>query len=47
MPYAATWMNLEIVILSEVRHRKTNITWYHLYMESKKKRQMNLFIKHK
>ena len=22
------------VILSEVRHRKTNIKWYHLYMQS-------------
>ena len=24
MPFTATWMELEIVILSEVRHRKTN-----------------------
>ena len=45
MPYAATWMNLEIVILSEVRHRKTNITWYHLYMESKKKETNELIYK--
>ena len=36
MPFAATWMDLEIVILSEiVRYRKTNII-YCLYMESKK-----------
>ena len=25
MPFAATWMGLEILILSEVRKRKTNI----------------------
>ena len=25
MPFAAIWRDLEIIILSEVRHRKTNI----------------------
>ena len=36
MPYAATWMDLEIIILSEVSQtEKTNIIWYHLYVESK------------
>jgi len=25
MPFAATWMELEMIILSEVRQRKTNI----------------------
>ena len=30
-------MDLEIIIVSEVRQWKTNITWYHLYVESKKK----------
>ena len=24
-------MDLEIIVLSEVRHGKTNIIWYHLY----------------
>ena len=37
MPFAATWIYLEIVILSEVRQRKIN-TWYCLYVESKKKK---------
>ena len=36
MSLAATWMDLDTVILSEVRQRKTNIVWYHLYVESKK-----------
>ena len=25
MPFQATWMDLKIIILSEVRHRKANI----------------------
>ena len=35
MLFAATWMQLESIILSEVGERKTNISWYHLYVESK------------
>ena len=34
MPFAATWMDLEIIKLCEVRQRKTNII-YHLYIEYK------------
>ena len=26
MPFAATWMDLEIIILSEIRNRKINTT---------------------
>ena len=47
MPFAATRMDPEIVILSEVSQTKTNITWYRLYVESKKMVQMNLFTKQK
>ena len=41
MPFVATWMDIELIILSEVRQRKTN-RCYHLYAESKKIIQMNL-----
>ena len=33
---AAAWMDLEIIILSEARQRKTDTLWYCLYMESLK-----------
>ena len=35
MLFAATWMDLEIIILSGVRQTKTTIIWYGLYIESK------------
>ena len=35
MPFAATWMQVKIIILCEVRKRKTNTILYHLYVESK------------
>ena len=47
MPFAATWMDPEIIILSEVSQRKTNILCFHLYVEYKKMIQMNLFTEQK
>ena len=34
--FAATWMNLEGIMLSEISQTKTNTVCYHLYVESKK-----------
>ena len=34
IPHAATWMQLE-TILSEVRKRKTDTIWHHLYVDLK------------
>ena len=42
MPFAATWIHPEIIMLSEERQRKINIMWYHLYVESKKNIQTHL-----
>ena len=33
--FTATWTDLEIIILSEVSQKKTNIIWYHLHRNSK------------
>ena len=33
MPFAAMWIDLELVILSEISQKK--IIWYHLWVESK------------
>ena len=41
MAYTATWMDLEIM-LSEVRQGDTNITCYHLYVDSLNKDAVNL-----
>ena len=34
LPFLATWVDLENIILGEVR-TKTNIIWYHLYVQNK------------
>ena len=47
IPFAVTLMDLEIIILSALRQRKTNIIYYHLYAESKKKIQMNIYLQNR
>ena len=42
IPFAATWMDLEIIILSEVSQRKTNI--YIIYLWNLKKNDTNELI---
>ena len=42
MRFAATWMGLEIVMLSEVSQIKTNM--YHLFEESKKSNKKRFLI---
>ena len=48
MPFVATWMDLEIIILSEQSQtEKDTYICYHLYVESKKIIQINLYAKQK
>ena len=39
LPLAATWMDLEDIMLSEISQGKTNSLRYHLHRESKKYNQ--------
>ena len=48
LPFAATWMDLEHIIVSEVTQtEKDTYICYHLYVESKKIIQINLYAKQK
>ena len=48
MPFAATWMDPEMIILSKISQtEKDNTMQYHLHVESKKMIPMNFFIKQK
>ena len=45
MPSAATWVNLNVIILSKDSQIKRNILRYLLYVGSKRMIQMHLFTK--
>ena len=45
MPFLTTWMDLEIIVLSEISQRKTDIIPYHLYVKSKINILIKLFTK--
>ena len=48
MSSEVTWMDLEILILSEVGQKgKDKHIWYHLHVEYKKRIQINLYTKQK
>ena len=36
---AMTWMDLEVIMLSEIRHRTINTIWFHLHAESKEQKE--------
>ena len=38
MPFVATWVDLGIIILTELSHTKRNIICYHLNVKTKKKK---------
>ena len=41
LPFAAKWLDLEGIMLSEISQtEKTNTVWYHLYVESKKYKKL-------
>ena len=44
MPFAATRIDLEMIILNEISQIVKNIIWYHLYVESKNKEDTNELI---
>ena len=51
IPFTATWIDLEIIILNEASHKEKdkypNMVWYHLYVESKKNDTNELIYKTK
>jgi len=47
LPFMTTWMDLEGIMLREIRQRKINTMWFHSYRESKKQNKWTIIIKQK
>ena len=47
MPFAVTWMDLEIITLSEVRERRLSYDIIHMWTQTLKMIQMNLQDRHR
>ena len=45
VPFATIWVNVEIIILSEVSQSETNIIWYHLHVKPNKNNTNELICK--
>ena len=37
-PLVTIWMDLKVIMLSEISQRKTNIIWFSLYVDSKEQK---------
>ena len=47
LPFMTTWIDLEGIMLREIRQRKTNTIWFHSYRESKQQNKWTIIIKQK
>ena len=45
LPFATTWVDLESIMLSEISQTEKDKLCYHLYVQSKKIKQMNQYDK--
>ena len=42
LSFAAIWTDFEGIMLSEISQTKTNTVWYHLHVELKKEKPVNV-----
>ena len=42
LPFMTTWISLQSIMLTEINQRKTNTEWFHLSVEPKKNKWINI-----